>query len=55
MLHYLSSDFEIDTNTRTVTHKGSGRKYSWARCSEMGRRDPLPSTPFGAYGYFAPQ
>ncbi len=36
MHHYLPSDFEIDTNTRTVTHKASGRKYSWERSSEMG-------------------
>ena len=36
MPHYLPSDFEIDTNTRTVTHKASGRKYSWDRSSEMG-------------------
>ena len=28
MPHYLASDFEIDTDTRTVTHKASGRKYS---------------------------
>ena len=36
MPRYLSSDFEIDTNTRTVTHKASGRKYWWDRSSEMG-------------------
>ena len=36
MPHYLPSDFEIDTNTRTVTHKASGKKYSWDRSSEMG-------------------
>jgi hypothetical protein len=34
--HYLPSDFEIDTDTRTVMHKASGRKYSWERSSEMG-------------------
>jgi hypothetical protein len=36
MLDYLPSDFCIDTDTRTVTHKASGRKYSWGRSSEMG-------------------
>jgi len=36
MPHYLPCDFEIDTKTRTVTHKASGRKYSWNRSSEMG-------------------
>ena len=36
MPHYLPSDFESDANTRTVTHKASGRKYSWDRSSEMG-------------------
>jgi hypothetical protein len=36
MPYYLPSDFEIDTNTRTVTHKASGRKYWWDRTSEMG-------------------
>ena len=36
MPHYLASDFEIDTDTRTVTHKASGSKYSWGRSSEMG-------------------
>jgi hypothetical protein len=36
MPHYLPSDFEIDANTRTVTHKASGRKYMWHRSSEMG-------------------
>ena len=36
MTHYLSSDFTIDTYTRSVTHKASGRKYSWECSSEMG-------------------
>jgi hypothetical protein len=34
--HYLPSDFEFDANTRTVTHKASGRKYTWHRSLEMG-------------------
>jgi hypothetical protein len=42
MPQYPPSDFEIDTNTRTVTHKASGRKYSWDRSSEMG--DPYCSS-----------
>lgn len=36
MPHYLPSDFEIDTDTRTVMHKASGRKYSWDRSPEIG-------------------
>jgi hypothetical protein len=36
MPHFPPSDFEIDTNERAVTHKASGRKYSWDRSSEMG-------------------
>lgn len=36
MPHYLPSDFEVDTDTRTVAHKGSVRKYSWDRSPEMG-------------------
>jgi hypothetical protein len=55
MPHYLPSDFEIDTDTRTVTHKASGRKYSWGRSSEMGDATPLPSQRGGGYGYFPPQ
>ena len=27
MTHYLSSDFTIDTNTRSVTHKTLGRNF----------------------------
>jgi hypothetical protein len=36
MPRYLPADFAIDTVRRTVTHKASGRKYSWARSAEMG-------------------
>lgn len=53
MPHYLPSDFEIDTDTRTVTHKASGRRYSWDRSFRDGQRDPLPSQRGGAYGYFS--
>ncbi len=47
MPHYLPSDFEIDTDTRTVTHKASGRKYSWDRSSEMGEATHYHHSPEG--------
>ena len=47
MPHYLPSDFEIDTDTRTVTHKASGRKYSWNRSSEMGDATHYHHSPEG--------
>ena len=54
MPHYLASDFEIDTDTRTVTHKASGRKYSWDRSSEMGDATHYHHSA-ARHGYFAPQ